>query len=59
MNPEELKPDDEVIFASPFSGKDVRASYRGPFNGKAMVWTGMTQYAVEYKYLRRPNEQGQ
>ncbi|MEQ1844418.1 MAG: hypothetical protein ABL983_02430 [Nitrospira sp.] len=48
-----LNPDDELIFTSPFSGKESTVSYRGPFQGKAMIWTGMTQYAVEYKYLRK------
>jgi len=54
MMPDELKPDDELIFLSPFTGKETRVSYRGPFQGKAMIWTGITQYAVDYSALRRP-----
>lgn len=53
MSPMELRPDDEVIFLSPFTGKESKVSYRGPINGQAMIWTGMTQYAVNYKDLIR------
>jgi hypothetical protein len=53
MNPEELNPNDELIFSSPYSGQDSKVSYRGPYQGKAMIWTGTTQFTVEYQYLRR------
>jgi hypothetical protein len=53
MERAELNPNDDVIFLSPFTGKESKVSYRGEFNGKAMIWTGMTQFAVEYRDLVR------
>ena len=48
-----VAPNDEVEFLSPYTGEVSVVSYRGDFNGKAMVWTGMTQYAVDYSAIRR------
>jgi hypothetical protein len=53
MERAELNPNDEVIFLSPYTGKESKVSYRGEFNGKAMIWTGMTQFAVNYADLIR------
>lgn len=53
MERADLNPNDMVVFLSPFTGKESTVSYRGEFNGKAMIWTGMTQYAVEYRDLIR------
>ena len=50
---ETVAPNDEVEFLSPYTGEVSVVSYRGEFNGKAMIWTGKTQYAVDYSAIRR------
>lgn len=53
MTSEDFAPNDSVIWTSPLTGLDVKASYRGEQDGKAVIFTGTLQATVEYRHLRK------
>ena len=51
-----FSPDDNLIMHSPYTGEDTTVSYRGDYEGKAVIWTGKTQMSVPKEWLRRKGE---
>jgi hypothetical protein len=48
-----FKVDEKVVWTSPYMSKEQEVSYRGEYQGQAIIWTGTLQFAVPLDQIRK------